>query len=216
MSTLDEVCQRALQLLGDARGEQYGREMLEEAARRALEAISRFAPRIAGVELVVQTASASQALDAAGAWLVLDMEWRAEGGQLRSGYAWRVTWQNGQPVVVWLHEPYPQVGDVLRARCAFSHKLQGLDGALESTSRAVDVGLLALGASGYAAEMRAAQLTETYGSRASDLGQLSAWAEAQLKRFERLLAAEAQRAGVELPWALPQRGWSCDQWERGW
>ena len=214
MSDLDEVCQRALHALGDAQGQQYNRDLLEEAARCALQSLSRFAPRIDSVERTVQTASAQQSLAVEGAWLVLDVEWRAQGSRRRINQPWQVTWQSGQPLLTWLNEFYPQVGDVLRARCAVGQTLQGLDGALQSSGRAADLGLLAQGTAGYAAQMRAAQLTESYGSRASDLGQLAAWGEAQLRRFERLLAAEAQRAGVELPWALPQHGWRCDSWER--
>ncbi|NMC53547.1 MAG: hypothetical protein GYA48_07900 [Chloroflexi bacterium] len=213
MSAYDEVSQRALQLLGDPLGGQYPAAVLAEAARRALEAFSRCAPRIESVEWVVESASGRQALPLAGAWLVLDVEWRAASGILRAGRPWQIVWQGGQPVIEWLSEPYPQPGDGLLARCALNHSLEGLDGAPQSSVKDADLGLLAQGAAGYAAQMRAAQLTESYGSRASDLGQLAAWGEAQLQRFEQRLAEEARRGGVEIPWALPQRGWPCDRWE---
>jgi len=213
MSALEQVCQRTLQLLGDPQGAQYGSAMLEEAVRRALEALSRFSPRVESLQVIVESGQARQILPLTGAWLVLDVQWRASGGVLRRGRPWRVTWEGGQPVLEWLEEPYPQAGDVLLARCALGHTLEGLDGATQSTSRPADLGLLAQGAAGYAAQMRAAQLTESYGSRASDLGQLFAWGEAQLQRFERQLAEEARRSGVEIPWALPQGGWPCDRWE---
>lgn len=95
--------------------------------------------------------------------------------------------------------------------------LQGLDGEAETSLPPQHENLLALGASGYAAEGRAARRAEGDPLEARPAQELSGWAAQRLGAFREMLSnarGQALRVSGGAPWDTGEgAGWKLDAWD---
>ncbi len=214
MIDLESFKTRLLTALGDPGGARYSAAQMEEAVRQALEEYSRAAPQILETTLTVASAGCNQPVgDAQRMQCVLEVVYPYdENAADPAPYdPWYVYIKNGARWLLLGGGAAPQAGERILLRYAAAHTLAGLDGAQATSLPEVDEGLLALGAAGQAAVIRAASMVQAYGKRnpqdeSLQLGKL------RLEAFRKQLEARQPGDMPARPWSVR---WALDGWDEG-
>ncbi|MEA4907167.1 MAG: hypothetical protein VB089_06100 [Anaerolineaceae bacterium] len=215
MTTLAHLNTQVLQLLADPAGIRYPGELVTEAIRQALQEYSTAWPQVKVAGLTVTQPGQAQSLAGlAGLQAVLRLVYPYTPGEIDPPpwAAYWYYWADGRPVVQ-IQGASPQAGQQLQVTYAAAHSLQDLDGAPLTTVRPDHLPILATGAAGLAAVMRASGVAESYASRSSDPSQLLEWGGAQLLEFRSRLR-ELKITARQMPGVLPAAGWTLDRWDR--
>ena len=184
--------------LQDTDSTRYSSDLLDSSLRQALNHFSLAVPRVNKAELMVIIDSTEVTLNSLSTLTqVLALWYPWCDGDLPTPplQDWYLYWQSGVPVLR-LNERIFEEGTTLKLFYAANHTITGLDDAESTSVPEVMQEMLALGAAGKAAQLRAAHLVESYGSPASDRNQLlqlgQLWWEgfkARLTEFKRLSPA---------------------------
>ncbi len=212
MTDLDTFKTRLLTALGDPDGVRYSAAQLEEALRQALEEYSQSIPQILETTLTVVTAGGSQPVSAVKQMqcaLEVVYPYDPNAANQASYDPWYIYVKDGSHWLLFGGDAVPQVGELILIRYAASHTLTGLDGAAVTSLPDVDEGLLALGAAGYAAVMRAAAMVQAYGKRNPQDESLQ-HGKLRLEAFRRQLENSPSPGMPAKPWSMR---WSLDGWD---
>ncbi len=187
MITLTALNPRVLQALQDPAGKRYDESTLAEAMRQVLDLINQSLPNIVTRDFTVTTGGRSQTLTGLEncLYLISLCVNPTEGSsELEPEIGFSYRFQNGVPTLYFPGINYPQVGDVLRVTCALPHILSGLDDVIETTLPPACVNALVDGAAGQACLMRAANLSEAYGTRTGEVTRLLDLSRTLMERFD--------------------------------
>ena len=212
MTTLTTVRERLETTLQDASNERWSSDDLDEAIRRALEEFSLVEPHEQVTTLTLSSAgreidisSLSNCLQVSRVW------WPYEAADPEHPPRWR-------PFEVWGDTLYldtdskPATGDVVRLWYTEQHTLDGLDGASSTTLPPDAETILIAGAAGFAAQARAAELSETLNVDAGVVQRLSDYAKQQSAAFHILLTVRARQAAARQSGVVQTA--ALDRWEK--
>lgn len=204
---LAALCQR----LGDTEGARFDPDCLDSALRRALSQLSIHCPQVLRAEMSIVEDTQELSLAALEGFMqVLELFYPYETGAidppaLRGCYQ---IWQNGAPLLR-LRGRIFEAGTTLQVYYAARHQVSGLDGALSGSLPPDLEDALLLGAAGFAAEMRAAALLESFGSSNIDQTQLLSLGQ----RWQAEFASMLNQLGLqsEMPCGpLPIHAWTLE------
>ncbi|NSW54216.1 MAG: hypothetical protein HPY85_17070 [Anaerolineae bacterium] len=198
-------------LLGDASAARYGDELLDDALRDALTTLSLEVPLI--LEATVNVLDSGTECDLDGLTRITQVlsvcyPWDGMQSVTPSLRSWVFYWKSGVPALRLFRGSFTAGESIRLSYCAL-HRLEGLDGAAETTVPDTLQALLGLGAAARAASMRAAALLEAHGSPASDHNQLFALGQNWWQSFTLQLMAMRPMGGSPQP-ALPGFGWGLE------
>ena len=220
-STLAELRTRVLQLLSDTGSAIYVAGLVDECIRHALADYSAVLPQ--ELDTVITLAAAGREVDLSalsGLLGVTQVYWPYDS--LATDETWppnkirgyRVMWDDASPILHFtqIDGAQPQASDEIRVWYIAKQTINGLDAETVTTIRLDHESLVVLGAAGYAALARAADLIETAGVDLYQVGLLGSWGQKMLKDFQNKLAslrgAEVRRGPL---WG---EGWALDKWDR--
>jgi hypothetical protein len=213
MTTLTDFRTQVLQILGDPSGSRFDTDTLDEALRWALGEYGRAAPQVMTAEFTVTTAGREQDLSSlSGIGSILELYYPyTSGDESPTQQAGFYQYQRGGKLYATISgHNVPAVGDVMRITYTTGQTIENLDSATETSVLSTHEYVLASGAAGKAATMRAAALIEMYGSRQEEYTRLEAWGEKMLIEYaDRLLMIKAENI---FPGFRPQ-GWQLDDWD---
>jgi len=212
MTTLTMLRERLETTLQDAGHERWSSDDLDEALRRAMEEFSLVEPHeqvttvtLSSTGREIDISSLSGCLQVSRVW------WPYDAADPEYPPRWR-------PFEIWGDTLYldtdsePAAGDVVRLWHTSQHTLDGLDGASSTTLPADAETILIAGAAGFAAQARAAELSETLNVDAGVVQRLSDYARQQLAAFHILLTVRARQAAARQ--AGIAQAPALDRWEK--
>ena len=216
--TLTEYIARTAQLLMDTGAAIWPTATLTEAIRLALQEYSFAYPQRTETVIVLPGDGHEIALDALTGLISVTQVWwpyDSTADEVWPPYrvaGWRLTWDNGQPVLILDsdEEDQPEQDDEVRIWYSLLQTIQDLDSASATTVPSAHDSILVTGAAGYACLARAADLVETAAQQMTATPNLAALGERYLSRFRKSL--DALRRRTEGP-AWPDRGWKLDKWD---
>jgi hypothetical protein len=204
MSTLTEIRDRALVMLGDPAGSRFSTELLDGALIHALDEYSHAVPQALSCVVTVSVAGREQPLEVPGSIKTLvraQYPYTDENSpffeQLYLGYT------QGAPAVLFAGRTAPQAGEQFKIYYTASQTLSGLLGAEVTSLPAAHEGLLVEGAAGFACYFRAARLSESMSSSITMMMQLGAF---HMANFRAGLAG----AGLEVAFEYPLEGFALE------
>jgi len=191
MITLASVKTRVLQVLDDTTGVRFVTGLVDEAIRMAMDVINQKLPRMATLELTIATTGRDQVvfgledpLLIVGVCLSSDDQLTREL-QVNSEFSFYIL--NDAPTLHFSGKRVPQAGDKLTITYAARHNLDDLDGEIATTFPEAYVTALVNGAAGYACQIRATRLIETYGARSEEASRTLEISKLRLDGFESLV-----------------------------
>lgn len=203
-------------LLGEDDGSRFSDDLLSEALRQALHDYAAALPQVRCVEQAA-AAGGVQVIGGTTDWLfpleiAFSNLYSAEDWLIYQGaYTHRL--EGGGVCLELQDQPLPLGGETLRLTYAAAHSLEGLDGALQTTPPAVHWAVLAQGASGQAALLRCAGLSEAQGGGPAGMDRLRQWGERTLAEFHTRLAGLRTQTQPGLPLAPLRMRWRLDAWD---
>jgi hypothetical protein len=217
MSALAAYRSRIHLILGDTAADRYSNNLVDEAIRQALDQYSRAWPQILNASHNVVTAGRDQSLSAiTGLQTILQVIYPYSVSTILTpdyftGYY--LTF-GPTPTIHISGDSVPAVGQIIRITYTKAHTIKDLDTGTSTTVLDSHEGILCTGAAGFAALMRSSEVSESYGSRASDLNQLMDIGKTFLEVFDnylRKLQSEHQAHRN----VIPDAGWQLDGWDDG-
>ena len=221
MSDLAYYQTRILETLGDAAGARYDTATINLGLRTALARYSLVSPEIIKEEFTFTADGRDHTLSLAGISGsanglvdVLEVNYPFTTGQENptavSGFHQYFT--SGSPAIHISEDPPPDTDDKIQLTYSVTHTIKDLDSATTSTIKPHHIYGIIQGAAAYAALTRSGQVSEAFGSRASDTEKLSEWATAQIVMFETFLLFCAKEQ-AQILGRLPQLTWTLDEWD---
>lgn len=227
MSNLTSLRARVRQLLADSGASNFPDELVDESLQRALDEYSQFNPQQGEALLILPGDGWEIALDSVSGLLsVLDVYWRydstlAEDEQEANRVArWFLWWDDAQPVVTLttVDNSMPQLNDEVRLWYTARHTIDGLGEGTLTSVPGMHESLLVIGAAGFAAMSKSAELMLTADADMYAATLMATWGRAKEREFRKLLSQLAVRIGVSGPAQAANRarqGWKMDKWDRG-
>lgn len=215
MTPLSTFLSRILSLLGDPLAARYSNTILGEAITQALEEYSIAIPNLAVKLFTVASAGRDQQITSIPSFLnvlqvVFPYDSAASEQLLLDAY---YAFHDGAYLALYLGGPaVPAPGDIIQIYYTTPHTIKDLSGALATTVNPAHDSLLAQGAAGFAALLRAAQMVESPGKRVADVELLQKWGAEQRHKFSASLQLLAAAAGSHTS-TLPTFGWKLDLWD---
>jgi hypothetical protein len=213
MTKLTDLENRIKVLLGDEAGTRFSATLLGEAVHLSLDALAQHLPLICSSEASMESSGRDLLLTLPGCLYLIHL------GIKRGTQATREMEPEGEFTYqfegeqIHLHfsgSKLPKAGDALYITYAQGYSLEGLDGAVESTLPADQESLLVCGAAGQACLLRAAGLTERYGSRPEEVTRLISMGQLRLEEFNQSLNG----LKVLQEFGFPP-GFQLDKWDQG-
>jgi hypothetical protein len=202
------------QILGDVGATRYTDAVIDEGLRWALAAYGKALPQVKSGEVTVSTAGREQSLSTlSGLVTILEVNYPYTSGDEapESFYAWHLYAYGGTFYVEIGGDQVPAMGEIIRVVYTTGQEIDNLDGATATTVITTHDYMLANGAAGKAAIMRASQLIEAYGSRKEEPERLEKWGGSQLALYGLELAQ------LKVNQAFPGNsadGWKLDKWDQ--
>ncbi len=219
-ATLATLRARVQVLLSDSGATAYTTTAIDEAIRQAMNDYSEIWPRQLDTVLTLPAAGREIALNSlADLTNVTAVYWpydslaEAWPPNLVTGFS--LTFDDGQPLLTLTSKTgaQPQADDELRLWYTTPQTLDGLDGAAGTSVNITHESWIALGAAGYAALLRAGDVSATYTESAQTQANLEQWGAMCLAQFRAKLA--------QLSLTATQRGqpfgagWKLDDYDTG-
>jgi hypothetical protein len=213
-TTLTTLRDRVELILADSSNAIFSTGDVDEAIRRALHDYSAVNPyrKIGTITLAadgreIATSTLTGIIDVAEVWCPYDSSDPEFPPYRRPFRFWK---DIAKLYVIGSYEP--QSADVVRVFYTALHTLNGLDSETSTTLPAEHDSIVALGASGYAAQSRALDISEQISVDRDTANRLKDWAELQLHRFADALTAVAIASQSTSHVPLPY----LDRWEDTW
>ena len=216
MTALAAFRSRIRLLLGDPDADRFTSNLIDESLRQALDQYTKSWPQIKSASHTVTAAGRDQDLTLTitePLLTILQVIYPYDAAILTPSYTTAYYFTFGAAPILHLSgDAVPQVGQKISLTYAAPQYIKDLDTATTTTVHATHEGILCLGAAGYANIMRSSEISEAYGSRASDLSQLVEIGKAFLATFTDALSRlhyehQAHRT------VTPLGGWSLDAWD---
>ena len=185
MSALAAYRSRIHLILGDTAADRYSQDLVDEAIRQALDQYSRAWPQILSASHTVATAGRDQSLSAiTGLQTILQVIYPYTATVTTPDYftGYYLTF-GPTPSIHISGDSVPAVGQIIRITYTKAHAIKDLDTGTATTVLDSHEGILCTGSAGFAALMRSSEVSESYGSRASDLNQLADIGKSYLEVF---------------------------------
>jgi hypothetical protein len=217
MSNLADFRSRVLITLGDSSGARFTASVIDLVLARALDQYSRAYPQIkTGLLTVTETGRDQPLVGLSDLQAVISIcfPYHPEDVDNESFIeAYRFNWIDGVPALHFDGASIPRVGDLIKVTYASPQTIEDLEGASASTIRPDHEHIIVVGAAAHAADMRAAELLEMYGSRASDKNQLTQAAANHFAFFYDALETLRLSNPPLPPTGLQRQGWRLDSWD---
>ncbi len=220
MSNLASLRARVLQLLADTGGSDFSADLVDESLQRALDEYSQFNPQQGEALLTLPGDGWEIALNAVpGLLSVLDVHWpydstAAEDEQAANRVShWFLWWDDAQPVLTLVTGDHsmPQLNDELRLWYTARHTIDGLGEGTLTTVPGMHESMLVVGAAGFAAMSKSADLMLTSDADMYAATLMATWGRAKEREFRKLLSQLAVQIGVS---GAARCGWTMDKWDR--
>ena len=212
MITLATTKNQVRALLDDAAADRFGDDLLEAAARLALQGIDAQLPNILSLAHTVVTAGRDQSITSMAACLYLMdlfVQRAAEDPPL-SGVEYSSTLRTDTLQIHFSGSHIPQTGEILQLTYAARHTLSGLDLAVSTTLPDALAPALDYGTAAHACLIRAASLAEAYAARPGESSRLAERAGVLLDLFKMVLDGIKNFGAPVFP-----QGFALDSWEGG-
>ncbi len=214
MSSLAGYRNRIHLILGDTAATRYSNNLVDEGLRQALDHYSKAWPQVLSTSITVATTGRDQSLSTVtGLQTILQVIYPFDGANPTPEYLTAYYFTFGPtPTIHISGDAVPAVGEKIFLTYTKSHGIKDLDSANTTTVLDSHEGILCQGAAGFSAIMRASEISEAYGSRASDQDQLVAIGKAFLEVFFKAVGELKVGAQVHRT-VIPPEGWSLDHWD---
>ena len=212
MITLATTKNQVRALLDDAAADRFGDDLLEAAARLALQGIDAQLPNILSLAHTVVTAGRDQSITSMAACLYLiDLfVQRATEDPPLKGVEFSSTLRADTLQIHFSGSHIPQAGEILQLTYAARHTLSGLDLAVSTTLPDALAPALDYGTAAHACLIRAASLAEAYAARPGESSRLAERAGHFFSRFHAALEGSRNFSAPVFP-----QGFPLDPWEEG-
>jgi hypothetical protein len=214
MSSLAGYRTRIHLILGDTSATRYSNNLVDEGLRQALDQYSKAWPQVLGTSVTVATAGRDQSLSAlTGLQSILQVIYPYTATNLTPYYFTAYYFTFGPtPNIHISGDAVPAVGEKIYITYTKAHGIKDLDSATSTSVLDTHEGTICQGAAGFSAIMRASEISEAYGSRASDQDQLVQIGKAFLEVFYK--AVDQLKANAQVHRTVtPPAGWSLDNWD---
>ena len=205
MTILADYRTRILLLLGDPSAGRFSNNQVDEALRLALLEYSTTYPQLLSTTFTVTTAGKNQALTGVtDIKAVIRAQYPYEDENSPYNPAIYFNYMAGVPVLYFAGATVsPQVGEKFKLFYSANHTIDDLDSAAATTVPPDHDSILVEGGAGFASQIRAAQLSDSF---ASSNDQLYAQAKYYLANFRNALIA----LQLETSYHFPLTGFSVD------
>jgi hypothetical protein len=205
MTILTDYRTQVLSLVGDPLVTRFTNDQVDEALRLALLEYSTVYPQLLNSIFTVSTAGKDQVMTGVqNLKNVLRVQFPYEDDDSLYFAATYFYYSQGSPALYFASQNYPQVGDQFKVYYSANHTIQNLDAAAATTLPNAHDSILVEGAAGFASQIRAAQMAESF---ASSTDALIAQAAYYLSNFRNNLI----RLKAESPFFFPLSGFDVDK-----
>jgi len=200
---------RVLDILGNATVTRFANDILDEGLRSALTEFSNALPNVITAAEVVATTGREQTLSILDAKQILNVAYPYDvtDQTLNLQYSWYAYRSNDTHVIQFSGDIIPQAGETMLITYAAPHSIDNLDSAVGTTVNDQYDTLLANGAAGFCAVMRASQVGESF--RTQDYARMQDWGLKSIAAFRATLARIRMDNTYAIP--VPQSGWRMDR-----
>jgi len=191
MTSLASISASVRLLLNDPLEKRFSADLLTSAIRDALQRIDLALPQTCATAVTIQAAGRSQPLTGVSGCRFLIKLVRtlpAAAAELVPETNFSYSFTGGVPTLHFHGEFLPQPGEVYQVHYAAGNTIEGLDGATATTLPAVCEPAFTAGAAASAYALRAALISESYGTRPEESARLLEGNRQWSERFEHMLA----------------------------